>query len=308
MLAGVGVLAGTSVGIGLLAGLTSPAGATSTVSEAPVICSGTDSAPGQLAGIINSHVVVSGNCWVNAGVTAVIGDVTIAPGGTLNATFGQNDQAGYVGYTALYVTGNIFVERGGTLLLGCEPSHAPCSDDPVVDEGEPGPGTLTSHDVVGGSIIANDALGVIIHSSVIFGDISQYGGGGGESCATPASGFFASAGSPVFSDYEDNSIGGNLTVQDLETCWMGIIRNTIGGTVEDLSNVFGDPDANEVHTNQIGGGISCEDNSPQVQFGDSAGGTPNRVHLGGAVGECSFATVLPNPAPAGPLQPISVQA
>jgi len=159
---------------------------------------------------------------------------------------------------------------------------------------------------VGGSVLANDALGVLIHSSVIFGNASQFDGGGGRSCAPPPSGFFGSNQSPVFSDYEDNSIGGNLTVQDVATCWMGIIRNTIGGTVEDLSNSFTDPDANEVHTNQIGGGISCEGNSPQVQFGDGHA-VQNRVH-GGAVGECSFTALQPNPAPSGPLQPISVQA
>jgi len=84
------------------------------------VCAGTDSAPGQLAGIYHSDVVVSGTCWVNAGVTAVIGDLTIEPGGTLNATFGWNDRAGYKGHTALFVTGNINVERGATLALGVQ--------------------------------------------------------------------------------------------------------------------------------------------------------------------------------------------
>jgi hypothetical protein len=298
-----GVMGGTSLGVGLAASVASSPTAAG-AAPAPYICAGTDAAPGQLAGIIKGNVVISGTCWVNAGVTAVYGDVTVDPGGSLNATFGQNDQAGYTGYTALFVTGNIFVEGGATLALGCEPNFFPCQDDPVVDEGESGPGTLSSHDVIGGNIIATGALGVLVHSSVIFGDITQSDGGGGASCATPDSGYFASTQAPAYSDYEDNSIGGNLTVQYLDTCWFGAERNTVGGSVEILGNTFGDPGADEVLSNQIAGSISCTDDSPQVQYGSTVR-MPNQVQ-GWADGECGFTVLKPDPAPSGPLTPISV--
>lgn len=297
-------MGGTGLGIGLVSSVGSSP--TAGAAPAPYICSGTDAAPGQLAGIINNDVVISGTCWVNAGVTAVIGDLTVDPGATLDATFGQNDQAGYTGYTALYVTGNVFVEGGATLALGCEPNFSPCQDDPVVDEGESGPGTLTSHDVIGGNIIANGALAVLVHSSVVFGDITQSDGGGGPSCATPSSGYFASMQSPPFSDYEDNQIGGTLTVQYLDSCWFGAQRNIVGGNVEIHGNVFTLSNADEVLTNQIAQNISCTDDSPVVQYGTSTHG-PNKVH-GSADGECAFTALQPRPAPSGPLTPISVPA
>lgn len=239
-------------------------------------------------------------------MTAVYGDLTVDPGATLDTTFAQNDQAGYTGYTALFVTGNVFVESGATLLLGCEPNYFPCQDDPVVDEGAPGPGTLVSHDVIGGNIIALSALAVIVHSSVIFGDVTESDDGPGLSCATPATGYFASTQSPAYSDFEDNSIGGNLTMQYMSTCWLGALRNTVGGNVEVRGNLFGDPGAPEVISNQIAGSISCTDDSPPVQYGNAVMGVPNKVHVW-ADGECAFTALQPNPAPSGPLTPISVQ-
>jgi hypothetical protein len=304
-LLGVGILTAFGAGIGISVDAVAPAGASVGSSSAPAICSGTDSAPGQLAGIYNSDVIISGTCWVNAGVTAVYGDLTVDPGSTLNGTFGWNDQAGYTGYSALFVTGNVFVEQGASLVLGCEPNHAPCSDDPVSDAGAPGPGTLSSHSVIGGTIHANGALSVLLHSDVIEGSIIQNGGGGGESCAPPTTGYFASIQSPIYSDYEDNQIGGDLTIQGLSTCWMGAIRNIIGGSLEDLNNSFGDPDANETNSNVIAGSIGCFDNSPQVQFGDGMNAVPNEVG-GSALGECAFGVLQQNPVPTGPLAPISV--
>ena len=52
-------------------------------------------------------------------------------------------------------------------------------------------------------------------------------------------------GSPVFSDYE-GLIDGNLSVTGLQTCWTGVLRNHVGGSVTDRNNRFGDPDAGEV--------------------------------------------------------------
>jgi hypothetical protein len=302
------------LGIGLLAGfgvaLAVPVGATGSYSTVPAtppaICTGTDSAPGQLTGTYNSNVVISGVCWVNAGTATVIGDLTVSPGSTLNATFAQNDQAGYTGSSTLDVIGNINVEEGATLVAGCEPNYFPCSDDPVSDEGAAGPGTLSSQDHVWGNIDGDQALGVIVHNSVILGNVDELGGGGGVTCNTPTTGIFASLQSPVYSDYEDNYIGGDLDIAGLQTCFIGIARNNIQGGLSDIGNVFADPNANEVKSNQIHKGFDCSDNSPSVQFGQG-GGVSNQV-VGFALGECSFDTLLPDPAPAGGLTPISVQA
>jgi hypothetical protein len=109
----------------------------------------------------------------------------------------------------------------------------------------------------------------------------------------------------VYSDFEDNYIGGDLDIAGLQTCFDGIARNNIQGGLSDIGNVFADPNANEVKTNQIHKDFDCSDNSPKVQFG-AGGGASNQV-VGVALGECNFFTLLPDPAPSGPLTPISVQ-
>jgi hypothetical protein len=51
-----------------------------------------------------------------------------------------------------------------------------------------------------------------------------------------------------------------------------------------IGNRMGDPDANEVATNVIGGNLACYNNVPHAQFGDSMGLT-NTV-AGKKLGEC----------------------
>jgi len=62
----------------------------------------------------------------------------------------------------------------------------------------------------------------------------------------------------------------------------------------------------EVNSNVVLQDIQCLRNSPAVQFGDATMGVPNKVAQH-ATGQCSFKTVQPNPAPSGPLTPISVK-
>jgi hypothetical protein len=257
-------------------------------------CTGTLTAPGVLAGTFRGNVVIKGVCAVNGGAALIKGDLILAPGSVLNATFAHNDVAG-TGSSSLTVRGDVKVQNGATLGLGCEPNFSPCSDDP----------NATGQNRVSGDVHANQALGVLLHASKIGGNVSLRGGGGGVTCAIPASGIFALLGSPVFSDAEDNNIGGNLTIAQLQTCWMGALRNHVRGSIFTAHNTMADPDANEVLANHVRGNIACFNNSPATQYGDSMS-SPNRVQ-GHAFGECSFNVRKPNPAPSGPLTPISVK-
>jgi hypothetical protein len=268
-------------------------------------CSGTFTSPGLLAGTYSGDVEVDGYCQVNGGAAVVKGNLTLAPGSALNATFALNDVTGH-GRSSLTVYGNVKVLEGATLAMGCEAEHSPCSDDPNAATG----GTLTGQNRVYGNLTGRAALAIIVHAAKIGGNVDQEGGGGGEAamtCQVPTSGVFSVIGSPVFSDYEDNWISGNLTVSDLRTCWFGALRDHVSGNVRDSDNKFGDPDANEVDSNVVRGNLNCYGNSPAVQFGDAAGGTPNKVS-GNATGECGFDVLLHNPTPNGPLTPISVRA
>ena len=106
--------------------------------------------------------------------------------------------------------------------------------------------------------------------------------------------------SPVYSDYEDNAIGGNLRITGLTSCWLGGLRNTIGGSVTYSDNNLTDPDAKEILSSHIAGNLLCSGNSPAIQYGDSSEdvtpSTPNVVG-GFATGQCAFGVEQPRPAP-----------
>ena len=182
--------------------------------------------------------------------------------------------------------------------MGCEPSFDPCTDGP---DG-------TAQNRVLGNVQASHALGVIIHASTIAGSISVIGGGGGggSACSPPFPGIFAAAGTPPFSDSEDNTIGGNLTITGLRTCWLGALRNSVRGNVFIAGNTMTEPYADVIVNNVVHGSIACFGNSPAVQYGKSVR-NPNQVH-GHAFGECGFNVKKPDPFSTGPLEPISVKA
>lgn len=204
------------------------------------------------------------------------------------------------GTSSLTVRGDVTVGNGAVLAMGCEPNFSPCSDDPNAATG----GTLTGQNHVFGDVRGSQALAVIVHSNTIREDVRR-GGGGGVTCAVPATGIFHVLQSPVFSDFEDNTIGGDLTITGLQTCWLGALRDHVRENVVDVNNTMADPDADEIPANLVGGSIACFDNSPAVQYGDSAS-SPNLVE-GHAFGECAFNVRQPNPSPSGPLEPISVK-
>ena len=291
MLIAVVLAAGTLGLLGAGAASAAPAG------HRAFVCSGTPRSPGVLSGR-HSQVVVVGTCVVNSGPARVRGSVLVTRGSVLNAAFALNASM-RGGSSSLAVGGSIFVRSRATLILGCEGAHFACFDDP-----HPKKPTLSSSSSVGGSVIATGALGVIVHVSSIGGNVLQQGGGGGVTC-TP-SGVFRQFKSPVYSDYEDNFVGGSMAVAGLRSCWFGALRNHVGHSVLVAGNKLADPDANEVVSNFVRGNMACFRNSPAIQFGDSHG-VPNLVGRF-AFGQCGFRVLKPNPAPKGPLTHISVRA
>jgi hypothetical protein len=145
---------------------------------------------------------------------------------------------------------------------------------------------------------------VVVHASRIKRNVSQYFGGGGATCAVPTSGIFALMHSPVFSDYEDNGIGGRLQIFHVRTCWFGALRNRVHGNFIYMRTSLADPDGSEVVSNVVLKELVCFGDVPAVQFGDSHG-TPNRAAR--TSGQCAFKRRQPNPAPSGPLTPISMK-
>ena len=283
---------------GLLAVLVAVPAVTASASGAvsTKTCSGTATAPGVLAGTYPGNVIVNGFCEVNAGQAVVAGNLTIAPGGGVVAAFALNDKT-HNGFSSLTVKKNVTVGRAATLILGCEPNFFTCVDDTGKVP------SLQSRGTIGGSLLASQPLGILLHNSSVAGLVTENGGGGGLSC-TPK-GIFKLFKSPVYSDYEDNIFGDSVSVTQVHSCWLGLLRNTVIGTLTFSSNKMADPDANEVLHNYVNRSLTCQANTPAVQYGDS-GSAPNAVK-GPASGECSFSRLVPNPSPNGPLTPISIR-
>jgi hypothetical protein len=236
-------------------------------------------------------VDVTGDCAVDAGPATINGNLTLEPGSALVAPFSFGD---------LTVTGNLLIKPGAAAILGCNHESFPCFDD----AGDPP--TLDNSISVGGNLIANQPLGLVLHNTAILGNAIENGGGGGVTCDS-SPGIFGAFGSPPYIDQEDGSVGGNLIMQGMGTCWLGTLRVDVGGNLIVGNNATADPDAMEVVSNTVHGNIICRNNSPNVQFGDS-GGVSNEV-FGNAIGECGFNVLSDNPFgnPSGPT-PISVKA
>ena len=275
----------------LAAGPVTAAGASATTGTAT--CKGSSVMhPGVLVGTINANVVVKGICAVPAGPAVVNGDVTVTPGSVLVSAFGMHN-------SSLTVKGNIYVRAGATALLGCNPANFPCIDDP-----NPSSPTLSSHVSVGLDLRSNLALGVIVHNFSVAGDLIQTGGGGGVNCR-PQGIFKLFMNSPVFSTYEVGSVGGDVRISSVHSCWMGVVQLKIGNTMVMHANRFADPDAIEILANDITGNLICRGNSMTWNSSENGNGlfprTPHPNTVGrNRKGQC----VLASPTkPGGPLGP-----
>jgi len=205
-------------------------------------------------------VVVKGACEVNAGAAVVNGDLTLSPGSALLAAFALNDQTGS-GTSSLAVTGNVLVRAGATLLMGCNPANFACLDDP--NQSNP---TLSMHPTVGLDLRSNQPLGVIVHNFSVGGDVIQTGGGGGVNCKPQ--GVFKLFQSPVYSTYEVGTVGGDIRISSVHSCWMGVVEMHVGNTVVMYQNKLADPDAIEILSNNITGNLICRGNSRTWDNGD----------------------------------------
>ncbi|HLX20341.1 MAG TPA: hypothetical protein VKR23_09320 [Gaiellaceae bacterium] len=263
-----------------------PAGADPTT-----VCSGTLQAPGTLVGTISGNVTISGACAVDAGRAVVTGDLEVSRGSTLVAAFGSHD-------SNLTVGGNFIVDDGATAVIGCNPVSSPCVDD------NPEHPILTSSDSIKGNFTATGALGVIVHNTAIVGSVFQQGGGGGFTCNS-SPGVFTLFQSPVFSTFEDGSVGGSVIVSGVSSCWMGMARMHVGGNVFYSHNRLADPDAIEIVLNTIQGNLSCQSNSMTWDSGDLTNNLyprapqPNTV-VGTRSGQCVLASPAVQGGPPGP--------
>lgn len=272
--------------------------ASAAAADRPSSCSGSNESPGVLAGTYHSNVTVEGACVVRGESAVIDGNLTVRHDAVLAAAFANSN---------LTVQGNLKVQRGAVLILGCgrEPG-ATCVDNP---QG-------SSHGSVSGNLSAQQPLGVVVQATTIGGNVQQSGGGGGFNCSTrgpTVDGFYVFGGAfiggfPVYSNYSAGStVHGNLKVVGLNSCYLGVAHLHVGGNVNLINNQLADDDAAEILGNQISGNLLCQHNS---QVWDSfeavpAGPlfprvpAPNTVS-GHRVGQCVLASPETEGGPLGP--------
>jgi hypothetical protein len=238
---------------------TASAGATA---APPYTCNG-----GSIPGGTYSSLIVNGNCNVDDGTVHVIGDVTVKPNASLIAAFGGSD---------LIVGGSVNAGKNTNLVFGCSPYDFTC-----YGESQGGYSTTTiQHDLV-----ATGARAILVHGAHIGGSVTQTGGGGGLACGEPgaAPAVFVTI-NPAYTTYSDTSIGGDLTITGVKTCWLGVTRVDVGMSMTFTGNKTGDSDGNELVSNHIVRNLACVGNRPAPQIGDSGG---NLNFVGGlATGQC----------------------
>jgi len=241
-------------------------GTVSASTSSGLACSGSPTAPGSIAPGTYAWLTVTGFCLgPPTGNVIVTGDVTVTAGAALGANYPSFATGAPEGHANWLIKGGVTVGAGATLVLGCEPA-VNCVN--------------TTHDVVKGGVDADGALGVILHSTTVGGNVSYEGGGGGVNC-NPGFGPFSFG---VYSDVEDDVIGGNLTVSGLRSCWFGEFRTVVMGNNTVADNRFADPDATEIDNNEVFGSLACTNNVPDAQVGDSA--QPPNLVIGAIIGEC----------------------
>ena len=218
-----------------------------------------------------SSLTIEGLCEPapNAVIT-VIGNITVAPGGVLDAQ--GNPSTITVGH-------QVIAEPGSFLALGClphPPGHFyghPCGTSLV---GNPldgiDPATAASQITVNGNLTADGANTVVLNGITVMGNVALTGGGG-----------------PIPWAIKLNTIGGNIIVSGVTPDWVGLVKNTIGGNAN-LSNITitdpTDPTPTvQITLNTIGKNLNCTGLAPGV----SGGFFPGEVNTVGrnATGQCA---------------------
>lgn len=115
-------------------------------------------------------------------------------------------------------------------------------------------------------------------------------------------------GSAPYSDFEDTAVHGDMSVTGLHTCWTGLARDTVSGSLAVKHDRLADPDGVEILANQIVGDLTCVGNSmvwnsSEADFGQSGlyprTPQPNTV-AGTRSGQCVLASPATEGGPLGP--------
>jgi hypothetical protein len=260
----VGPLALAAVlSVGLLAMGAVPASASSN----DLTCSGGDFStftPAVIPSGIYHSITVTGFCAVASGATITVqSGLRVASHGFLVASGALDNQMDHPDCNrSITIGGGVQIDPAGSLILG---------------DGEGSGCVPSTHTTVSGGVKANAPLDLIVHGVTVNGGYSLLGGGDGLPCNF--------AGLPTYTTLEDSNVNGGVTISGYKACWLGFARDHVNGGVTLKNNALDDPDAMEILSNSINGGLAC--------FGNTAGGVPRATNQGDVGPDGSLVT-LPN--------------
>jgi hypothetical protein len=212
-----------------------------------------------------STLTITGLCEPapNAVIT-VIGNITVASGGVLDAQ--GNPSTITVGH-------NVIADPGSFLALGCLPNPPghftghPCGTSLV---GNPLDGidpSAASQISVNGNLTADEANTILLNGVTVNGNVTLTGGGG-----------------PIPWAIKNNNIGGNFVASGVTPDWIGLLLNTIGGNAILTNITITDPQDDtptvQIAFNTFDHNLICSGIGPYVSV---------RVNTVGhqAIGQCS---------------------
>ena len=211
-----------------------------------------------------SSITVTGACDVAPGAAIhVVGNLNVAPGAVFDAQSAPSTIT--VGY-------NVTAGAGSLLGLGCQPDVPGRTGHPCVDPYADEHSSIT----VNGNVTATGANTVLLNGVAVEGNVTLTGGGG-----------------DIPWSVKNNTIGRNLTVDEVTADWFGALFNHIGGNAT-LTNITAtDPEEVEaggippvyIVRNTIGRNLTCMGIGPALSFGFYPGQVNTVGH--NANGQCA---------------------
>ncbi len=206
-----------------------------------------------------ASLTVRGACSVRPGaVIRVAGNVMVGRGATLDAQSAPS---------RITVGGSVIGAPGSLIGLGCQPNYPDKSGHPCTVR----PKQHSTITVCGG-VRTNKANTVLLNGITVRGNVTLLGGGG-----------------PIPWSIKNDTIGRNLTVSGQTTDWLGVLFNTVGGSVTLIDIAVTDTDPGSpgayVVRNTIRRNLVCAGITPGV----SGGFIPGEVNVVGglALGQCA---------------------
>jgi hypothetical protein len=245
------------------AGAALAAAAALTLSAGPAMAapSSTTCGNGELPSGTYTNVFVTGDCTVPAGATITIThNVIVAPKAVFDAQAAP---------ATITIGGSVIGGRGSMVGLGCTAAHG-CESGPPFS-------TIS----VRHNIVLDHVYDAALNGLEVGGNVVSNGGGAG----------FVLPEQFIPFSIKDDTIHGNVIVNDLKTSWFGLIRSTVDGNAIFRNIRLDDPDGNEIVANTIGKNLICMGLSPAPQLGDAVEGAPPGYGpntIGGrALGQCA---------------------